>query len=213
MVFPHPNSFCDSFRSSQSATCGKFDTANGCTKPCAQVCYPTTTTLTQIDPNFYINKVNGAADVAAYDQQFTGASSRQCMNIGSYVSNGQALKQAQGAFWGSIVIVQIAGLLCAKTRWLSLRSQGMKNSFMNFGIFFELLLVSWLAYCPPINGALGTANIRLTHWFCAIPFAIFIFIYDETRKALMRSTSPEKVDPATGQVTRTAGWLERMTYY
>ena len=121
--------------------------------------------------------------------------------------------QAQGAYWGSIVVVQIAGLLCCKTRWLSLRSQGLRNSFMNFGIFTELLLVSWLAYCPPIAGGLGTAPVRLVHWFPAIPWAIFILIYDETRKALMRSTSPVKTDPFTGQVTRQAGWLERFTYY
>lgn len=89
----------------------------------------------------------------------------------------------------------------------------MRNSFMNFGIFFELLLVSWLAYFPPINYALGTAPIRLVHWFPAIPWAIFIFIYDETRKALMRSTSPTTTNKDTGQVTRKAGWLERFTYY
>ena len=193
----------------ESASCGTFNSVPNCNKVCRGVCYPTLQSLESDFPNAYT-----AAQTAAYDAVFPNPKNvRQCSNIGSFVSNGQALLQAQGAFWGSIVLVQIAGLLCAKTRWLSLRSQGMKNSFMNFGIFFELLLVSWLAYCPPINSALGTANIRLTHWFCAIPWAIFIFIYDETRKALMRSTSPEKVDPYTGQVTRTAGWIERFTYY
>jgi sodium/potassium-transporting ATPase subunit alpha len=89
----------------------------------------------------------------------------------------------------------------------------MKNSFMNFGIYFELLLVAWLAYCPPINTALGTANVRLVHWFPAIPWAILIVLYDEIRKALMRSTSPSKTDPNTGRQAREAGWLERFTYY
>lgn len=42
---------------------------------------------------------------------------------------------------------------------------------------------------------------------------MLIFVYDELRKYLMRSTSPEVTDKSTGQVRRVAGWLERMTYY
>ena len=198
--------FCTNPGDPEQSACG-VGISSTCNQKCVNVCYPPLisrppgVSYTPQDTDLYKGNIA------------TSNNNRQCTNIGSYVSNGQALKQAQGAFWGSIVLVQIAGLLCAKTRWLSLRSQGMTNSFMNFGIFFELLLVSWLAYCPPINSALGTASIRLTHWFPAIPWAIFIFIYDETRKALMRSTSPEKLDPYTGQVTRTPGWLERFTYY
>ena len=56
-----------------------------------------------------------------------------------------------------------------------------------FGIRTGILLVAWLAYCKPLNDALGIRNIGLVHWFCAIPFAILIFIFDEGRKALMRS--------------------------
>jgi len=40
-----------------------------------------------------------------------------------------------------------------------------------------------------------------------------IFMYDETRKYLMRATSPEVVDPVTGQVKRMKGWIEKATYY
>mmetsp|Transcript_53455 Transcript_53455/g.64447 ORF Transcript_53455/g.64447 Transcript_53455/m.64447 type:complete len:90 (+) Transcript_53455:4089-4358(+) len=89
----------------------------------------------------------------------------------------------------------------------------MRNNFMFFGIGTELLLVAWLAYCGPINAALGTRNIRLVHWFCAIPFAILIFVFDECRKALMRATSSERKDEVTGQVRRDAGWLERNFAY
>ena len=42
---------------------------------------------------------------------------------------------------------------------------------------------------------------------------MLIFVYDEVRKYLMRTTSPEVMDKATGQVRRVAGWLERNTYY
>jgi len=193
--------YCPSAGLSQMYSCGDYDAAS-CAFPCKNVCYP--------PPS--MSKTNPSPEqLGPFEANQPRV--RQCMNIGAYAAPGQALKQSQGAFWGAIVIVQIAGLLCAKTRWLSLRSQGMKNSFMNFGIFFEILLVSWLAYFPPLNFALGTANIRLTMWFPAIPFAILIFIYDETRKALMRSTSPTTTDPFTGQTTRKAGWIERFTYY
>ena len=42
---------------------------------------------------------------------------------------------------------------------------------------------------------------------------MIIFMYDEIRKYLMRTTSPEVMDKSTGQVRRIAGWLERNTYY
>ena len=84
---------------------------------------------------------------------------------------------------------------------------------MLFGIGTEILLVCWLAYFKPMNIALGTRNIRLTHWFPAIPFAIFIFCFDETRKALMRATSKERTDPVTCQTIREKGWIERNFAY
>ena len=37
--------------------------------------------------------------------------------------------------------------------------------------------------------------------------------YDETRKYLMRATSPEVVDSVTGAIKRQAGWIEKSTYY
>jgi len=138
---------------------------------------------------------------------------RQCVNIASSEVPFESLKHAQGAFFCSIVITQIAGLLVCKTRWLSLTSQGMKNNFMLCGIGSELILAAWLTYCSPINNGLGTRNLRLVHWFCAIPFAILIFCFDESRKSIMRATSPEKMDVSTGQITRQSGWLERNCAY
>ena len=113
----------------------------------------------------------------------------------------------------SIVIGQIAGLLVCKTRWLSIKSQGMKNKFMLFGIGTEIALACCLAYVKPINRALGTRNIKFAHWFPAIPFALFIFCFDETRKALMRAASKERTDPVTGQTVKQKGWLERNFAY
>jgi len=135
------------------------------------------------------------------------------LNVYSRMSQKQALHHAQGAFWMCIVVVQWADLLICKTRWLSIATQGMSNDTMNFGLFFETLLAAYLAYFSPFQLAFGTRDIRVAHWFCAMPFSMLIFGYDETRKALMRATSPVKIDKKTGQSIRTPGWLERNTYY
>jgi sodium/potassium-transporting ATPase subunit alpha len=136
----------------------------------------------------------------------------QCQNIASRMIQKKALMHAQAAYWVSIVVVQWADLLICKTRWLSIRQQGLRNSVLNFGLFFETLLAAWLCY-GGIFEVLGTQPIRFTHWMPGIPWSMMIFMYDETRKYLMRATSPETSDPITGAIKRQAGWIEKATYY
>jgi sodium/potassium-transporting ATPase subunit alpha len=134
-------------------------------------------------------------------------------NIASRMMQKEALHYSQGAFWGSIVIVQWADLVICKTRWLSITSQGMSNSNMNFGLFFETWLSAVLAYSAFAQNAFKTRPIRFVHWFPAMPFSIFIFVYDETRKFLLRTTSEVSIDKKTGRAIRNPGWLEYNTYY
>jgi sodium/potassium-transporting ATPase subunit alpha len=143
----------------------------------------------------------------------TSERTKVCQNVASRMIQKEALAHAQGSYFVSIIIVQWADLMICKTRWLSLRTQGMVNSTMNFGLFFETCLGSWMCYLPFLNQALGTRNIRFTHWLPALPWSCLIFTYDECRKYLMRQTSPETIDKHTGQVIRMKGWLERNTYY
>lgn len=137
----------------------------------------------------------------------------QFVNVMSRMMQKEALHFAQGAFFVTIVIVQWADLLICKTRFLSIRQQGMKNAVMNFGLMFETILAAYLCYITAINRGLGTRNLRLTHWFPGMPFSLMIFVYDETRKFLLRSTSKSTVDKETGRVIRHPGWLEYNTYY
>jgi sodium/potassium-transporting ATPase subunit alpha len=111
-----------------------------------------------------------------------------------------ALRHAQTAFFISIIVVQWADIVACKTRWLSLKQQGMRNMMLNFGLFFETALGALLCYITPLNDPLGTAPISFEHWLPAIPFAIFILCYDETRKYLMRNLGDDN-------------WVERNTYY
>jgi hypothetical protein len=198
--------FCDA----EGNICGTLDDKDAeCTHMCEGYCYWPGSEAT--NPH----KPGQVSTFAQFQNEIPGADSQyqQCQNIASSESAYEALKHAQGAFFISIVIGQIAGLLVCKTRWLSIKSQGMKNTFMLFGIGTEIVLVCCLAYLKPMNIALGTRNIKLTHWFPAIPFAIFIFCFDETRKALMRATSKERIDPVTRQSIKEKGWIERNFAY
>jgi len=137
---------------------------------------------------------------------------KQCQNVASRMVQKNALMHSQAAYWVSIVVVQWADLLICKTRWLSIKQQGLRNSVLNFGLFFETLLAAWFCY-GGIFSVLGTQPIRFTHWMPGVPWSMMIFMYDETRKYMMRATSPEVVDAVTGAVQRQAGWIEKSTYY
>uniref|UniRef100_A0A286XER2 Sodium/potassium-transporting ATPase subunit alpha n=1 Tax=Cavia porcellus TaxID=10141 RepID=A0A286XER2_CAVPO len=103
------------------------------------------------------------------------------------------------AFFISIVVVQWADLIICKTRRNSVFQQGMKNKVLLFGLLEETLLAIFLSYTPGMDKALRMYPLKITWWLCAVPYSIFIFIYDEIRKLIMRK--------------RPGGWVERETYY
>merc|ERR1712214_260656 len=104
------------------------------------------------------------------------------------------------AFFVSIVIVQWADLIICKTRKNSVFQQGMKNHFLNFGLFFETALAAFLSYCPGMDKGLRMYPLYINWWLPALPFSVLIFIYDECRKYLLRRNGP-------------GSWVERETYY
>jgi len=103
------------------------------------------------------------------------------------------------AFFVSIVVVQWADLIICKTRKNSVFQQGMKNHFMNFGLFFETALAAFLSYTPGMDKGLRMYPLKFNWWLPAIPFSILIFCYDECRKAILRANP--------------GGWVEKETYY
>jgi len=104
------------------------------------------------------------------------------------------------AFFMSIVIVQWADLLICKTRRLSIFQQGMRNPIMIAGLFEETLLAAVLAYMPGTDIALRMYPLEWHWWLVPMPFSLLIFIYDETRKYLLRKYPP-------------GNWVEMETYY
>ncbi|XP_072354424.1 sodium/potassium-transporting ATPase subunit alpha-2 [Scyliorhinus torazame] len=103
------------------------------------------------------------------------------------------------AFFASIVVVQWADLLICKTRRNSIFQQGMKNKILIFGLFEETALAAFLSYCPGMDVALRMYPLKLPWWFCAFPYSLLIFIYDEVRKLILRR--------------HPGGWVEQETYY
>jgi len=195
--------FCDA----DGNVCGTFqEHSDNCSFMCEDYCYwPGSQALNP--------KTSQLSSLEQFQAETPGTSTakyQQCVNIASQEAAYESLKHAQGAFFVSIVIGQIAGLLVCKTRWLSIKSQGMRNKFMLFGIGTEVMLVLFLCYCKPLNVGLGTRNLRLVHFFPAIPFAILICCFDEARKLLMRMSSREGVDAISGEtIIRGKGWIER----
>lgn len=100
----------------------------------------------------------------------------------------------------SIVVVQWTDLIICKTRRNSLIHQGMGNHFLNFALFFETALAAFLCYTPGLNRALSMHPLKPQWWAIALPFALLISAYDETRRLLMRTLPPKN-------------WVERETYY
>ncbi|XP_067308713.1 sodium/potassium-transporting ATPase subunit alpha-2 [Pseudorasbora parva] len=103
------------------------------------------------------------------------------------------------SFFVSIVVVQWADLVICKTRRNSVFQQGMNNRILIFGLFAETALAAFLSYCPGMDIALRMYPLKIMWWFCAFPYSLLIFVYDEIRKLILRRNP--------------GGWVEKETYY
>lgn len=75
----------------------------------------------------------------------------------------------------------------------------MTNWPLNGAILLELAVAAIIVYVPYLQLVLGTRFIAPQWWVAPLPFVVFIFIYDELRKLIIRR--------------RPGGWVERNTYY
>eukprot|EP01017_Pseudomicrothorax_dubius_P004778 TRINITY_DN11050_c0_g1_i2.p1 TRINITY_DN11050_c0_g1~~TRINITY_DN11050_c0_g1_i2.p1 ORF type:complete len:230 (-),score=33.53 TRINITY_DN11050_c0_g1_i2:100-717(-) len=114
----------------------------------------------------------------------------------------EALKYAQSGFFYAIVWAQVSNAILLKTRFSSLKYQGLRNFFLIFAIFFEICLMLILAYCHPLNLVLGTRDVVWFHLgIFGFPHSIFMLVHDEIRKYLIRNFP--KTDPGK------PNWFER----
>lgn len=75
----------------------------------------------------------------------------------------------------------------------------MGNWVMNFGIVFELGLIAFLVYFKPVAKVFSFAPLEAKFWALSLPFFMFILVFDEVRKYLLRKDFN--------------GWVKRNTYW
>jgi sodium/potassium-transporting ATPase subunit alpha len=100
----------------------------------------------------------------------------------------ECLKKAQTSYLFSIIVVQWADVIICKTRVMSVLQHGMGNWVLNAGLFEETALGLAICYVPFMNAAFGGSGPDPLDMTWALPYSFFIWIYDETRKILMRMT-------------------------
>jgi len=100
----------------------------------------------------------------------------------------ECLKKAQTSYLFSIIVVQWADLIICKTRVMSVLQHGMGNMVLNAGLLEETALGLAICYIPFMNAAFGGSGPDPTDMLWAVPYSFFIWVYDETRKVLMRMT-------------------------
>jgi sodium/potassium-transporting ATPase subunit alpha len=118
----------------------------------------------------------------------------------SYNSRKELEYTCHTAFFITIVVVQWADLLICKTRWCSMFTQGMKNHHLTFGLIFETSLAALLSYVEGTETGLNLYSVTWRVWVVGMPFSLYIFVFDEWRKNMMRKQGKE-------------GWFAKETYY
>lgn len=95
-------------------------------------------------------------------------------------------RKCYAAFFVCIVITQAADLLICKTRRLSLFQQGMSNWVLNCGIIFSMSVTAIIICCPGINTFFKMYPVEWYVFIPALPFGLFIIVFDEIRKLCIR---------------------------
>jgi len=157
------------------------------------------------------NKANSKAGDWNSDAVAEGASRtiQQCASIGSRKAQQEALYSSRTAFAVAVIMCQLFAAATVKTRWQSILTLGMDNTYINFGIVFGIILTAYCVYTPWGMLVLGTRPLRFTHWLPAVPWAFVLLAYDEVRKFMMRITS--RINPETGKLEK--GWVEKNSMY
>ena len=69
----------------------------------------------------------------------------------------------------------------------------MKNKMLNLAMIFETLLATAVIYTPYLPQFIGIYPLAPEWWIPALPFALLIWVTDETRRFLMRRADTSAV--------------------
>lgn len=129
-----------------------------------------------------------------------------CFDLWSPPEQAATLRHAQTAYFFAIVLAQVACLLACKSQSATLlRRRAWANRAVNAALLVEAIIALALVYTPALQHGLGTAPLLGVHLLLGLPFVKLILLYDEARKAAVRTG--EKVEARGGGGAR--GWRER----
>lgn len=90
------------------------------------------------------------------------------------------------AFLGAILITQWVNVILVRARRCSSFQIGiLNNHYLTGALVIETAMALWLAYMPFIQHGFRVYPIRFTWWLPALPWAIFMLLFDEIRKFLV----------------------------
>jgi magnesium-transporting ATPase (P-type) len=106
-------------------------------------------------------------------------------------------KVARGPLWLRFIrefttffVMQIVNVFLCRSATRSVFSTGLRgNTLIILGVISEIAILLLINYTPWGNSLLGTAPIGAEVWGFVIPFAAGMFILEELRKWLARTTN------------------------
>jgi len=103
----------------------------------------------------------------------------------------------QAGFLFSVVIVQWACVVQARSRRLSVLQRPLNNWVLNFSLIFETILAFLIIYIPGSSEGLQLAPLSPLWWLPGFAFSLVLILYEELRKAISRKHPGAWVDRET----------------
>lgn len=101
--------------------------------------------------------------------------------------------QATTMTFAGIVALQVGTAVACRTNRASVFSVGLwSNRWLLWGIVFEVALLFFIVYLPPLQRVFATAGLELKHWLLLALFPPVLLAAEEARKYLLRKAWSRK---------------------
>jgi hypothetical protein len=94
----------------------------------------------------------------------------------------QALVAAQSGYLFTIMLGQIACMMCVKTRFTSLFKKGLDNKYVNMSFPCSIIVSVLVVFCPPFQTVFLTSSFNGKYIGYVICMAPIMIIFEEARK-------------------------------
>jgi len=115
----------------------------------------------------------------------------------TYDDRKQLEYMAQAGFLFTIVIIQWACVIQARSRRLSIFSRPLNNMVLNIALVLETLIALIIIYMPGTSQGLQLVPISPVYWVPGIAWALLLVGYEELRKAIARKHEGSWIDKET----------------